>query len=77
MWNISLNNPVSKWAYARLSDGEKELVSTASYSPLDALRDLVGRCSEFTGYRDSRLLLVTGARRTALDFPPKWARLLA
>jgi hypothetical protein len=25
MWNISLNNPVSKWAYARLSDGEKEL----------------------------------------------------
>jgi hypothetical protein len=41
MLNISLNNPVSKWAYARLSDGEKELVSTASYSPLDALRDLV------------------------------------
>jgi len=38
---ISLNNPESGWAYARLSDGGKEFVVTASYSPVDVLRDFV------------------------------------
>jgi len=41
MLRISLDNPQSGWAYARLSDGDKELVVTAPYSSIDALRDLV------------------------------------
>lgn len=41
MLSIYLDNPKSGWAYARLSDGDKELVVTAPYSPVDALRDLV------------------------------------
>jgi hypothetical protein len=41
MLRISLENPKSGWAYARLSDGADELVVTAPYSPVDAIRDLV------------------------------------
>ena len=41
MVKITLDNPESGWAYARLSDGVKELVVTASYSPVDVLRDFV------------------------------------
>lgn len=41
MLKISLDNPQSGWAYARLSDGDKELVVAAPYSPVDALRELV------------------------------------
>lgn len=40
MLRISLENPESGWAYARLSDGDKELVLTAPYTPIDAIRDL-------------------------------------
>jgi hypothetical protein len=41
MLKISLNNPESGWAYARLSDQSKELLVTAPYSPDDVLRDFV------------------------------------
>jgi hypothetical protein len=41
MLKISLNNPESGWAYARLSDESKELLVTAPYSPDDVLRDFV------------------------------------
>jgi|SRR5215469_1340700 len=41
MLRISLDNPQSGWAYARLSDGDKELVITGPYSPVDVLRELV------------------------------------
>jgi hypothetical protein len=38
---ISLNNPESGWACARLNNGGKEFVATASYSPVDVLRGFV------------------------------------
>lgn len=41
MLRISLDNPASGWAYARLTDGDNELEVTAPYSPVDAIRDLV------------------------------------
>lgn len=41
MLRISLDNPSSGWAYARLTDGDNELVVTAPYSPVHAIRDLV------------------------------------
>lgn len=41
MLKISLNNPESGWAFARLSDERKELLVTAPYSPDDMLRDFV------------------------------------
>ena len=41
MLSISLDNPASGWAHARLSDGANELIVTAPYSPVDAIRDLV------------------------------------
>jgi hypothetical protein len=41
MVKIGLDNPESGWAYAHLSDGIKELVVTAPFSPVDVLRDFV------------------------------------
>jgi len=41
MVKIGLDNPEAGWAYARLSDGTKELVVTAPYFPVDVLRDFV------------------------------------
>ena len=41
MLKISLSNPESGWAYARLSDQSKELLVTAPYSPDDVLLDFV------------------------------------
>jgi len=41
MLRISLDNPKSGWAFARLTDGDKELVLTGSYSYTDAISDLV------------------------------------
>ena len=41
MLRITLNNPADGWAYARLTDGDKELVLTGSYTPTDAISDLV------------------------------------
>ena len=41
MLRITLDNPESGWAFARLSDGDQELVLTGSYTPTDAISDLV------------------------------------
>lgn len=41
MFRITLDNPQSGWAFARLSDGDHELVLTVSYTPTDAISDLV------------------------------------
>jgi hypothetical protein len=41
MLRITLDNPQSGWASARLSDGDKELVLTGSYAVTDAISDLV------------------------------------
>jgi len=41
MLRITLNNPDSGWAVARLTDGERELVLTGPQVPNDAIADLV------------------------------------
>lgn len=41
MLRITLNNPKSGWVRAQLSDGSKDLVVTASYTPVDVLRDFL------------------------------------
>jgi len=41
MLRITLDNPADGWAYARLTCNDKELVLTGSYSPTDAISDLV------------------------------------
>jgi hypothetical protein len=41
MLRITLNNPADGWAYALLTGGDRELVLTASYTPTDAISDLI------------------------------------
>jgi hypothetical protein len=41
MLRITLDNPDSGWAFARLTDGDKELVLTGPQTPTDAIADLV------------------------------------
>jgi hypothetical protein len=41
MLRLILDNPHSGWAYARLTDADKEVVLTGSYSPNDAICELV------------------------------------
>jgi len=41
MLRITLDNLQSGWAFARLTDGDKEVVLTGSYTPTDAISDLV------------------------------------
>ena len=41
MLRITLDNPQSGWAFARLTDGDKELVLTGSHIPTNAINDLV------------------------------------
>lgn len=41
MLRITLDNPKSGWVFARLTDGDKELVLGASHVPTDAVSDLV------------------------------------
>ena len=41
MLRITLDNPHSGWAFARLTDGDKELVLTGSHVPTNAISDLV------------------------------------
>jgi hypothetical protein len=41
MIRITLDNPQSGWVFARLTDGDKEWVLSGSYTPTDAISDLV------------------------------------